>query len=277
MITIDQDNNIFIPFDEERINKEFFYFLNNPGKQSGITTKNFIIKFFQQDIFYKNEKELCKDENILMKIINNRMQYLNKSLEELTSEDILQGFKRSGMFYGYGHFNPFWVKWFYEKYNVKTCYDPCGGWGHRLLGSMDLDLYIYNDLSTSTYNNVNEMINYFKLECITKTYNNDASNFIPEEDFEAMYTCPPYFNLEQYECGDFNDINAYNQFIDSLFNVFYNKQTCKIFGLVIREDFLEDKWKEKCTEKFYIKQQRCNHISKGGEHNKKEILYIFKK
>ena len=25
-----------------------------------------------------------------------------------------------------------------------------------------------------------------------------------------MFTCPPYFNLELYECGEFKDINDYN-------------------------------------------------------------------
>ena len=277
MITVDENNNIYIPYDNDRINDEFEFYLNHQGKQTGITTKNFIIKFFQQDTFYFVEKELFKDKKIQDKIINNRIHYLNKSLEELTSEDILQGFKRSGMYYGYSHFNPLWAKWFYNKYNIKTSYDPCGGWGHRLLGSLDLDLYIYNDFSTSVFNNVNSIINNFELQCITQSYNNDAKDFIPTEDFECMYTCPPYFNLEHYECGDFELIDDYYKFIDSLFNVFYSKQSCHIFGLIIREDYLENKWKDKVVEKFEIKQQRSNHISGGGDHNKKEYLYVFKK
>lgn len=275
MITIDENNNLFIPYDEERLNKEFKYFLETKGKINGISKYNFIIKFFQQNIFYKKEIELCQNNNIFNKIVNNRIKYLNKSLNNLTSEDILQGFKRSGMYYGYGHFNPLWIKWFYEKYNIKTCYDPCGGWGHRLLGSLDLDLYIYNDLSSTTFNNVNRIINHFELECITKTYNEDCRNFIPTENFEAMFTCPPYFNLEHYECGDFNTIEEYNEFIDQLFDVFYQKQSCKYFGLIIREDLLENKWKEKIYEKYLLNINRSFHISKGGKHKLQEYLYIF--
>ena len=275
MITIDENDNLFIPYDDERINREFFYFLNAKGKITGISKYNYIIKFFQQNIFYKNELELCKDDNTFNRIIINRMKYLNKDIDELTSEDILQGFKRSGMYYGYGHFNPLWIKWFYEKYNIKTCYDPCGGWGHRLLGSMDLDLYIYNDFSKTTYENVNRMINHFELECITKTYNKDCRNFIPNEDFEAMFTCPPYFNLEHYECEDFKTIEEYNEFINKLFDVFYQKQSCKYFGLVIREDYLEDKYKENANETILIDINRSSHISKGGKHQLKEYLYIY--
>ena len=277
MITIDNDNNIVIPFDEKRINYEFSYFLDKHGKLGGINKYNFIIKFFQQNIFYKKELELCNNEKIFNKIINNRIKYLNKSIDELTSEDILQGFKRSGIYYGYGHFNPLLIKWFYERYNIKSCYDPCGGWGHRLLGSLDLDLYIYNDLSKTTFDNINQMIKYFNLECITKTYNNDASKFIPNDYFEAMFTCPPYFNLEHYECGDFESIEDYYKFINSLFDIFYKKETCKIFGLVIREDLLEDKWKEKSNEQILLDINRSAHISKGGKHKLKEYIYIFKK
>ena len=277
MITVDNNDNLVIPYNEERLNREFKYFLDAKGKIKGISKYNFIIKYFQQNIFYKKEIELCQNEEILAKIVLNRIKYLNKQIEDLTSEDILQGFKRSGMHYGYGHFNPLWIKWFYEKYNIKTCYDPCGGWGHRLLGSLDLDLYIYNDLSKTTFDNVNRMIGYFELECITKTYNNDASNFIPSENFESMFTCPPYFNIEHYECGDFDTIEDYNKFIDSLFEVFNKKDTCKIFGLVIREDLLEDKWKEKAIEKYLLEINRSAHISKGGQHKLQEYLYIFKK
>ena len=277
MITIDENNVVYIPYDDERMNREFFYFLEAKGKSHGISKYNFIIKYYQQDVFYKAELELLQNSEIFEKIVLNRIKYLSKSVDELTSEDILQGFKRSGIHYGYGHFNPLWIKWFYQRYNIKTCYDPCGGWGHRILGSLDLDLYIYNDLSPTVYKNVNRIIHDFKLECITKTYNNDARTFIPIEDFEAMYTCPPYYNLEHYECGDFADMNDYNNFIDSLFNVFYSKESCKIFGLMIREDLLPDKYKNKCSESFCLDVNRSKHISKGGKHIKQEYVYIFKK
>ena len=60
--------------------------------------------------------------------------------------------------------------------------------------------------SKTTYENVNRMINHFELECITKTYNKDCSNFIPNDDFESMFTCPPYFNIEEYLAEDANQI-----------------------------------------------------------------------
>lgn len=261
-----------IPLNDTLLNKEYKNILKAKGSLSKHCHQNNIIKYFQQDVFYKIEKELWYDDNIRQKLIINRQQYLNKF--NLTPYDILQGFKRSGIYYGYSHFNPLWIKWFIQEYNIKTCYDPCGGWGHRLLGANDLELYIYNDLSTSTYNNVNRIIDYFKIRN-TITYNNDASTFIPKESFESMFTCPPYYNVEEYECGGFNSIEDYNSFIDSLFNVFYITNSCKIFGIVIREDLLDEKYKKICKYRFDLNINIAHHLNSKKQKN--EYLYIFKK
>ena len=94
-----------------------------------------------------------------VKLINNRIQYLNE--QTFTASQLLQGFKISGIHYGYSHFNPLLFKYICEKYRTKICYDPCGGWGHHILGALNIDKYIYNDLSTHTYNNVLTMCNDF--------------------------------------------------------------------------------------------------------------------
>ena len=193
---------------------------------------------------------------------------------ELTTDDLLLGFKRSGLYVGYSHFNPLIFKYFIEKYDIKKCYDPCGGWGHRLLGACNLEKYIYNDLSQSTYNNVKRIIHDLKIKNVV-AYNNDARNFIPNENFDAMFTCPPYYNLESYECGDFESYEEYEKFIESLFNVFYSKESCKIFGIVIREDYLNEKFKNKCTESFVINNKNSKHLTSTTNHINKEKLYIF--
>ena len=28
-------------------------------------------------------------------------------------------------------------------------------------------------------------------------------HFIPNEEFDTMFTCPPYFNVEKYECDGY--------------------------------------------------------------------------
>ena len=41
-------------------------------------------------------------------------------------------------------------------------------------------------------------------------YNKDASKFIPEEEYEAVFTCPPYYNIEIYNKKSFLDLNDFN-------------------------------------------------------------------
>ncbi len=250
---------------------EYLYYTNAHGKLSNITQKNNIIKYFQQDTFFGTEKNLYwHNLDIQKKLFNNRYTYLKK--DSLSTLDLLNGFKISGLHYGYSHFNPLLFKWFIETYNIKTCYDPCGGWGHRLLGSSDLDLYIYNDLSKQTKENVDRIISYFDIQN-TITYCEDANTFRPTETYQAMFTCPPYFNVEHYECGDFETINDYYKFIDNLFDCFY-KSNAHVFGLVIREDCLEDKWKHTAKDKYELNVSK-SHLIKTKRY--KEYLYIFEK
>ena len=254
---------------------EFFFFLDHKGKLSLHTNHNVIIKYFQQDNFYRVEKLLWLDPIKREKLINNRCKYLNKTPEELTVYDILSGFKKSAMYYGYSGFNPLLAKWFFEKYNVKSCYDPCGGWGHRMLGATELDLYIYNDLSKSTYDRVNDIKYYFNMFNVV-TYNNDARTFIPNEEFDTIFTCPPYFNVEKYECDDyagFRDREEFDKFIDDLFEIF-NKSNAKTFGMVIREDLIGNYID---FDDFYpLTNSTPSHLCKS-KHKYNEYLYVWKK
>ena len=264
---------LYISFNEYKLKHEFQLF----SKQQKITeikkqnNNNFIIKYFQQDTFFKTEKQLYFNKEIREKLENNREKYLFKDKSKLSSLELLDGFKKSGIYYGYSHFNPYWFKFFIDRFNLKSVYDPCGGWGHRLLGGLCLQKYIYNDLSKSTKENVDKIIQYFNIKN-TETYNFDARTFIPEENFEAMFTCPPYFNVEHYECGDFESRENFDQFIDKLFEVFYKKQSCKYFGLVIREDLLGNH--NNYFEKFILSRQTSKYLTKKQNENN-EYMYIF--
>lgn len=269
-------NNLFLNISDKQLFSEFEYYQNSIGKIASPNNKNYIVKYFQQDEFFKTEKILFQNKDIRDKLINNRMKYLNKNYDQLNVEDILYGFKRSGLYYGYSHFNPLTFKWFINNYNCKICFDPCGGWGHRLLGSNNLDLYIYNDLSTSIYNNVNNIIDFFNIRNV-KTYNKDAYDFIPEENYDSMFTCPPYYNLEHYECGDFETYDDFLLLIDCLFYAFYYKESCKYFGLVIREDLLDNDYKSLASEIYLIKNKASKHIIKSINHHNNEYLYVFDK
>jgi hypothetical protein len=269
---IDEDLYLDIPYEERE--KEFFHFLDSPGKFSMYCCNNKLVKYYLQDSFYIIEKELWKDDAIKIKLIENRCKYLNKKPEELTTYDILSGFKKSGIYYGYSGFNPLLAKWFFKQYNTQICYDPCGGWGHRMIGATEIKKYIYNDLSYYTCLGVSYIKNDFDFFNV-EIHNEDARTFEPEDDYDTMFTCPPYFNLETYECGDFKDRDEFDSFIDSLFDKFYKKESCKVFGIVIREDLIgnHDNW----SEKLLLRNHKAEHLLKSTQKKYREYLYVYKK
>ena len=65
----------------------------------------------------------------------------------------------------------------------------------------------------------------------------------------------------------------FNNLVKSLFECFY-KSNAHVFGLVIREDCLEYKWKHKANDKYELKVNK-SHLIKTKKY--KEYLYIFRK
>ena len=72
-------NNLFLNISDNQLFSEFKYYQNSIGKISSPNNKNYIVKYFQQDEFFKTEKILFQNKDIRDKLINNRMKYLNKN------------------------------------------------------------------------------------------------------------------------------------------------------------------------------------------------------
>lgn len=262
---------ISLEYNEQNIKREIEFYKKSNGRYSITSTMNYIVKFYQQENFYNIEKKLWLNEDIKYKLLNNRKKYLNK--DNFTSDELLRGFKISGIHYGYSHFNPLILKKFLHDNNVKICYDPCGGWGHRILGSLNIEKYIYNDLSYHTYKQCINMCKSLNIDNCD-FYNEDANYFCPDTNFDAMFTCPPYYNIEEYECGIFESIEKYNEFIDNLFNIFYKKESCKIFGIIIREDLI-DLAKHIPNTIIILNNHKSHYLN--DKHKNNECLFIFNK
>jgi hypothetical protein len=261
----------------EVLEKEFEFFknveINGDNELAvGVGHKNYIIKQFQCTEFYKKEMEIFATEpNTRRKLIQNRCKYLNKKEWELTPNDLLTGFKKSGIYYGYSHFNPLWTNWFVHKYGIKTVYDPCGGWGHHMLGMLSCDKIIYNEINKKVAKNVKRIKERFGIDNLEVNVGN-AETYVPG-DVEGFFMCPPYFNVEQYESG-FKNIEEYKSFLNNIFSI-WRKNSAKVFGLIIREDFI-DLIDEKYAESYGINYEE-SHLTKKNKKKFKERFYIFKK
>lgn len=278
----DRINDLHVEYTEKELKYEVEFLKKDKEgvcKNTGNRNKN--VKYFLQDQFYKTEKKMYHDPEVKFYLDRNRQRYQFTLMEDLSTNQLLGGFKITGAHFGYSFFNPRLFVWFIVNQNMegKVCYDPTGGWGHRMIGSQLLSKYIYNDLSHSTVEGVKEMA---KFHNITNTvfYENDARIFEPIEDYDCMFTCVPYYadnrNTEVYECDGFTSQEDYNDFIYKLFEKYEKKESCKVFGLVIREDMLPNDLKEKCVEQHPLKLNK-SHFQYYSPKQKTEYLYIFKK
>ena len=269
-------NEPCIYYNDIDLHNEFEYYKNLKIINSEPTNnirKYHIIKQFQCQNFFKKEMEIFANDPIKRRaIIQNRIKYLNKQENELTPDEIITGFKKSGIYYGYSHFNPQWTNWFINKYNIKTIYDPCGGWGHHLLGMLNCNKIIYNDFSKSTVEGVQRIKDYFNIDNLEIHYG-DATEYIPKE-VDGWFMCPPYYNLEHYECGDFESIENYINFLNKIFNI-WKSSSSKIFGIIIREDLIQY-INAKPNEIYDMKIHKDSYLAKSKKRADEKFL-IFKK
>lgn len=165
-----------------------------------------VVKDAQRKVFYKRELELW-NENPLRNgkwgtvqafLYANRYKYLNKLPHELTDRMLLRSFRISGLHMGYTSFNSALMRQVIEKYNVKSVYDPCAGWGERMMTCGKLGVsYEGCDINSELfegYKKLYELIDGFK----PVLHNNDSANQLVVSNADAVITCPPYKNIEVY-------------------------------------------------------------------------------
>ncbi len=231
-------------YTDKELEKDYQTILKKPGSYTTVVKSHKNILHFQPHFYEEELNILNKSPEIAQSILLNRQKYLNKSY--ITPEEMVYGLKISGTHYGYSHFPYQIIKKFIEDYNPQTIYDPCGGWGHRLLAVGDIN-YIYNDIWDQSFQGVHEMIKFHNIKNKI-LYNLDCTKFTPSEDYDCIFTCPPYYNTEIYSVGKYTNVSQYLEFLSNMLSKSI-KSNVKYVGIVIHNKFVD-----------YI-----NNILKGAE------------
>ena len=271
---VKENRSLSYTYNKEKCQREWLRVCELEGSYNARPIYNKITLTYQPHFFHIEQK-LYKDKKIKETLIKNRTQYLLKN--KFTEKELLRGFKISGIHIGYSHFSPLWVKKFITDYSVTSIYDPCGGWGHRLIGATASKCnYIYNDLWTKSANGACK-INKF-IGGNATIYNQDCTSFTPTENYEAIFTCPPYYNVETYQ-STFKNIEEYNLFIRQMFNNAC-KSSVKYIGVVINSTYKHNIINN-IPSKFKLIQEEVlgstsiiSHFNKTRSF-KQEILLIF--
>lgn len=264
------------------IEKELKGLHNKPGSLTAASYSNDSVLHYQQH-FYDKERELFSNPKIARRLVKNRQKYLFKEPKDLTDRELLRGFKISGEFYGFSHFAPQWFKWFIEKTNCTSVLDPCGGWGHRMLGTIgtNLERYIYNDFDKKTYEGCKVLYRDWTNMFGTQIHfiNQRAEKLDTQQlTYDSIFTCPPYFNKEKYNNTEFKDYEDFKNWWQTVIKNVLNDKVRHV-GIVIDSQNIDaislpitDKG-FKLVERSPIKPKK-SHFTNGAE---KDIMLVFGK
>lgn len=146
------------------------------------------------------------------------------------------------------NFSPLVARYLYERYlpiNGGLVYDPCSGWGGRLMGSICSSKtiqYIGCDVNSNifqhrSYERIGEFIEVevgrkskYKVHQISSTRFNETDDYKEHKGkVDLILTSPPYFNQEQYSTDKEQSYNLYpsysewvNGYIRETFQIGYD-------------------------------------------------------
>lgn len=251
-----------------------------------------VVKDAQRKVFYKRELELWNTNplrngkwgTVQAFLYANRYKYLNKLPHELTDRMLLRAFRISGLHMGYTSFNSTLMRQVIEKYNVKSVYDSCAGWGERMMTCGKLGVsYEGCDINSELfegYKKLYELIDGFK----PVLHNNDSANQLVTGDADAVITCPPYKNIEVYSdngAENLSDEDFAAWWGDVVKNCSYSK--AKVFAVQTNQacrgvfkDALEAQgWKFKEELVFDNNQKSHFHRVSGMTKREYESMLVF--
>ena len=251
-----------------------------------------IVKDAQRKVFYKRELELW-NENPLRNgkwgtvqafLYANRYKYLNKLPNQLTDRMLLRAFRISGLHMGYTSFNSSLMRQVIEKYNVKSVYDPCAGWGERMMTCGKLGVsYEGCDINSELfegYKKLYGLIDGFK----PVLHNNDSAKQLVTGDADAVITCPPYKDIEVYSdngAENLSDEEFAAWWSDVVKNCSYGKarvfavQTNQACRSVFMDALVAQGWQLKEELVFDNNQKSHFHRVSGMAKHEYESMLVF--
>lgn len=251
-----------------------------------------VVKDAQRKVFYKRELELWNTNplrngkwgTVQAFLYANRYRYLNKLPHELTDRMLLRAFRISGLHMGYTSFNSTLMRQVIEKYNIKSVYDPCAGWGERMMTCGKLGVsYEGCDINSELfegYKKLYEIIDGFK----PVLHNNDSANQLVTGDADAVITCPPYKNIEVYSengAENLSDEDFAAWWSDVVKNCFYGKakvfavQTNQACRKVFEDTLVAQGWQLKEELVFDNNQKSHFHRVSGMTKREYESMLVF--
>jgi len=181
------------------------------------TKSNTIIRKYMLHLY---EVEDYKGNNILKLWTKDKLVKAFKSLDKpnYTVNSNFSEIKRVIKFNPVTIYSPIMTKSILTALDCKTVFDPCIGWGGRMIGTTCLGEdfhYTGCEPFTKTYERLEEIIKDLNLDSQVDIYHSPVENILDslnDRRFDMCLTSPPYFDLEVYSHEDTQSIKNYKTY-----------------------------------------------------------------
>lgn len=248
-------------------------------------------KYYQFSVFYSREIAMWNSNKIYngipiqIYVYYNRLQYGYKDIASLSDLDIARAFGQSGIMRNYSVFDAALMQKVIGKYNIKSVYDPCAGWGERMLCCNDLGIsYTGVDINKALADGYSKMINDFNISNATVIFA-DSARYDINNYYDAVITCPPYGDIEIYSSDGAENLLS-DAFLKWWETVVEKCKNIKYFCFQIN-----NKWKSRMSEivcnqgfdlieELHFNSVRSSHFTRRSGVNTKrefETMLVFER
>lgn len=240
------------------------------------------VKQYQFDVFYERELALWQQNPTYRGmplqewLYHNRMKYLGKRPDELTQAEIMRGFTISGILKGYTVFDTSLMHEAVQKYGIKSVYDPCAGWGERMLYCYHNGLqYLGVDVNQKLKPGYEAMIDDLNMQDQRVMFA-DSGTYTPTGHVDAIICCPPYGDTEIYSLDGAENLSEQDfmawwrrvvknasRLSPEYFCLQVNQKWHGYLVSVIRDAGFKQ------VDEFFYKHSRSSHMTRRGGRNRK--------
>ena len=245
-------------------------------------------EFYKNELWVWEQNVNTKKGKVKAVLYANRYKYLGKLPNELSDNEILRGLSISGLVRGYTTFHTREMEYILDKYKVNEVYDPCAGWGERMLCCAKHNVkYTGCEINSVQVDNLKRMIAGETLTDANVIEMDAADNDMHNGTHDMVFTCPPYGNREIY-----SNIGAENLQYDAFLSWWRNvvaMSVCKDTEYFVFQ--IDDKHSNDMSDIVYsfgfvlcdtivVGEKNCNHfLRRRGVKQKRncERIYVFQR
>lgn len=202
------------------------------------------------ETFYARELQMWETDEVhhrkwgrlRARLLANRLHYLGRLPE--SALEVVRGLAISGEIRSYSTFVNTAMLAVLSKYEPMHMYDPCSGWGERMLTCAQRGVtYTGTDISEAVVQSHQGLIDRLGLTNVSVTLGDSATRDMRGGSHEMVLTCPPYGDTEIYTPQGAENLNdeAFLEWWKQVVSMSVAPSTC-VFAFQISE-----KWRKRMS------------------------------